>query len=63
MRHVLLKTLTRVKTLPQQKPLMNSVDDCSSQSKLGKWEMGTSASSGRENDRVLYLSLQGRDYK
>jgi len=62
-RHVLLKTLTRVKTLSQQKPLMNSVDGCSSQSELGKWETGMSASSGRENDRLLYLSLEGRDYK
>lgn len=54
-RHVLLKTLTRVKTLSQQKPLMNSVDGCSSQRKLGKWETGMLASSARVDDRPLYL--------
>lgn len=63
MRHVLLKTLTRVKAASQQKPLMNSADGCSSQSKLGKWQMGMFASSAREDDRLLYLFLQGRDYK
>lgn len=62
-RHVLLKMLTRVKAASQQKPLMNSADGCSSQSKLGKWQMGMFASSAREDDRLLYLFLQGRDYK
>lgn len=42
---------------------MNSVDGCSRQRKLGKWQMGMLASSVREDDRFLYLSLQGRDYK
>ena len=57
MRHVLLKTLSRVKTLSQQKPLMNSEDGCSSQSKLGKWETGMLASSVREDERLLCFSL------
>lgn len=42
---------------------MNSVDGCSRQRKLGKWQMGMLASSVREGDRFLYLSLQGRNYK
>lgn len=42
---------------------MNSVDGCSRQRKLGKWQMGMLASSVWESDRFCYLSLQGWDYK
>jgi hypothetical protein len=63
-RRVLLKTLTRVKTLSGQRSLVSSVDGCCSQSKWRRWR--TTAffvSMGKRSEirpvMVLFVFCQG----
>lgn len=60
-RHVLLKTLTRVKTLSQTKACDEFRGWLFRQCEWGNWPVGMLARTA--DGRLLYLSLRGRDYK